>query len=389
MKRNLIIADNLDMAALFGTPDFERGYNTEGDVLTQTIDGRDLNEIWDEFNQTLGQWNAGRSALVSALSFAVTNPVEDVPQVSNIDFEVASEFGEPVGVRGADYFSLGYDFEWYDVAARFTWKYLAEATAGQVESVHQMILEADNRLVLRHVLRAIFNNNNRTADIRSQSFNVYALYNNDGTTPPPYEDEVFTSTHNHYLTSGASTVDSGDLDEMAEQLTHHGYGRQAGSQMVLMVHRTQLATIRTFRVASGDSYDWIPAAGGAPWLLPTNTGGVVFPQGSAIPPTVNGLTVVGGYGPWLIVESGYIPSGYMLGFASGGQNNAGNLVGFRQHQNEALRGLRIVKGRTPDYPLIDSFYNRGFGTGIRQRGAGVVMQIKSGGGGYDIPAAYA
>jgi hypothetical protein len=50
--------------------------------------------------------------------------------------------------------------------------------------------------------------------------------------------------------------------------------------------------------------------------------------------------------------------------------------------------LRLVKGRTPDYPLIDSFYNRGFGTGIRHRGAGVVMQITASGT-YTIPAAYA
>ena len=27
------------------------------------------------------------------------------------------------------YFSLAYDFKWYDVATRFTWKFLAEATA--------------------------------------------------------------------------------------------------------------------------------------------------------------------------------------------------------------------------------------------------------------------
>jgi hypothetical protein len=385
---DLFIADSLDLSGVFDPLLFERGYNTEGDVLTQTLDGRDLNSIWTEFNQTLGAWNAGRSLLVSALSFNVSAPVEDVPQVSNVDFEEATEFGVPVGVRGADFFSLGYDFKWYDVAARFTWKFLAEATAGQVESVHQTVLEADNRLVFTKVLRSIFNNVNRTADIRGQAFNVYALYNNDGTTPPPYEDTTHASTHNHYLVSGGATVVSGDLDDMEEQLVHHGYGRQAGSQMVLMVNRVQLAVIRTFRVASGDTYDYVPAAGGAPWLLPTNTGGPVFPQGGAIPSQVNGLDVSGAYGPWLIVESGYIPSGYMLGFASGGSNNAGNLVGIREHSNAALRGLRIVKGREPDYPLIDSYYNRGFGTGIRQRGAGVVMQVKASGS-YDIPAAYA
>jgi hypothetical protein len=368
-------------------PDFEYGYNTEGDVLTMTLDGRDLNEIWADFNASILRWNAGRDLMVSALTFEVTFPVEDVPQVANVDFEEASEFGVPKGVRGGAYFSLGYDFKWYDVGEKFTWKYLAEATSGQVESVHNAVLEADNRLLFRKVMRAIFSNVNRTADIRNQSFNVYALYNADGTVPPPYEFTTFDGTHNHYLVSGAATVTFGDLDEMEEHLVHHGYGRQAGSQMILMVNRVQLATIRTFRVATGASYDFVPGNGQAPWLLPTNTGGVVFPQGSAIPSQVNGMPVAGAYGPWIIVETGYVPAGYMLGFASGGINNAGNLVGLREHQNPALRGLRQVKGREPDYPLIDSYYNRGFGTGIRQRGAGVVMQIKASGT-YDIPTVY-
>lgn len=363
------------------------GYNTEGDVITQTVDGRDLNEVWREFQQSLQAWNTARTNLVQALTFQVINPVEDVPQLAFEDFEEASEFGEPKGIKGGGYFSLGYDFKWYDLAARFTWKYLAEAGAAQVESVHNMVLEADNRLVFNKVLKALFNNVNRTADIHGTNYNVYALYNNDGTTPPPYKTYTHTSSHNHYLASGGATVDSGDLDAMELELMHHGYGRQAGATMILLVNRQEMNTIRNFRVASSASYDFIPASGQLPWLLPTNTGGVVVPQGTPIPSVVQGLQVAGRYGPWLVVEEDYIPAGYMVGFATGGENNANNPVGIREHQNPALRGLRLVKGRTPDYPLIDSFYNRGFGTGIRQRGAAAVMKITA--GAYTIPTAYA
>lgn len=377
-----------DLSAAFGLAAAARGVNTEGDVLTQTIDGRDLNEIWAEFQQTLLAWNAGRDALIGALTFNVSQPIEDVPQVSLDDFEEASEFGLPKSVRGADYFSMGYDFRWYDIAERYTWKYLAEATAAQVASVHNIVLEADNRLVFTKVLKAIFNNVNRTANIRGQNFTVYPFYNADGTVPPAYGPYTFTGSENHYITSGAATVDSGDLDAMATKLNQKGYGRLQGSQMILLVNTAQMQTIRTFRVSTGSSYDFIAASGQAPWLLPTNTGGVVYPQGSAIPSNVNGLPVTGAYGPWLIVENDYIPSGYMLGFATGGQMNATNPVGVREHQNPALRGLRLVKGRQADYPLVDAVYNRGFGTGIRHRGAGVVMQITASGS-YTIPSAYA
>lgn len=386
----LVPEDQFNLLSAFDdtiAPAGARGYNTEGDVLTQTIDGRDLNGVWQDFQDAIAAWNAGRSQLVSALTFNVQNPVEDVPQLALDDFEEASEFGEPKSIRGGNFFSLGFDFKWYDVAARFTWKYLAEATAIQVESVHNMVLEADNRLMFQKVLKQLFNNTNKVASIRGNNYTVYPFYNNDGTVPPQFQNTTFTSTHQHYITSGAATVDGQDLVDLEALVSEHGYGALQGSQLILLVNRQQMATIRTFRVSTGSPYDFIAASGGAPWLLPTSTGGVVFPQGSAIPSQINGLTVQGAFGPWLIVENGYIPAGYMVGFATGGENQANNPVGIREHQNPALRGLRLVKGRTADYPLIDSFYNRGFGTGIRQRGAGAVMQITAAGS-YTIPAAY-
>jgi len=366
----------------------DRGTNTEGNVITQTVDGRDLNEIWSEMQSALNAWNAGRSALVSALTFNVQNPIEDVAQAAIEDFEEASEFGEPRGIGGGTWFSMGYDFKWFDVAVRYTWKFLAEATSGQVTQLHNQVLEADNRLVFNKILKSIFNNVNRTTNIRGNNYNVYAFYNNDGTTPPSFKNYTFTSTHDHYLVSGGSAIDSGDLDTIDLHLSHHGYGAAEGSTMIVLVNRQELNVIRSLRVASGASYDFIAGNGQPPWLLPTNTGGVVFPQGESIPPTVNGLNVVGRYGPLLIVQEDYIPAGYVLAFSTGGDNQASNPVGIREHQNAALRGLRLVKGAQPDYPLVDSFYNRGFGTGIRHRGAGLVMQIKASGT-YDIPSAYA
>lgn len=393
-KLDIVTAEDLfDMREAFGSSSiaerqFARGYNTEGDVLTQTVDGRDLNEVWREFQQALAAWNAGRTALINALTFEVTNPVEDVPQLVVDDFEEASEFGEPKSIRGEGFFQMGYDFKWYDVAVRYTWKYLAEASAAQVENRFNQVMEADNRLMFNGIMRAIFNNVNRTATIRGNNFNVYALYNGDGTVPPPYGPNTFSGSESHYMTSGAGTVDAGDLVDMDTKLALKGYGVSNGARQILLVNRAQTATIRNFRVATGAAYDFIPVNGGAPWLLPTNTGGVVSPQGSTNTSDWNGLPVIGVFGPWAIIENDYIPAGYMLGISSGGAQSVNNVVGLREHQNPGLRGLRLIKGRDSDYPLVDSFYGRGFGTGIRHRGAAVVMQITASGT-YTIPAAWA
>lgn len=361
-----------------------RGYNTAGDVITQTADGRNLNDIWAEFQATLDLHNQFRQRLVEFLTFPVQQPIEDVPQISGDDFEEASEFGIPKAIRGGDYFSMGYDFRWYDLRIAYTWQYLAEATAAQVESLNNMALEADNRLVFNKVLRAVFNNVTRSASIRQQNINVYPFYNGDSTVPPSFKTYTHASGHNHYLVSGGATVDAGDLDDIANHLKHHGYGTQNGARLFLLANSAQVATIRTFRVATGSAYDFIPAQGQPPFLLPTNTGGIAGTQPGA---EFAGLTVAGTYGPWLVIEEDYVPAGYLFGFATGGQLQATNPVGVREHANAGLRGLRLVKGADNDYPLIDSYYNHGFGTGVRHRGAGVVMQIKASGT-YDIPAAY-
>lgn len=362
-----------------------RGIMTQGDVLTQTIDGRDLNEMWNDFIRALNAFNTRRSQIVDLLSFGVNSPVEDVPQVAGDDFEEASEFGLPKKIRGGAFFNLAYDFRWYDVGIGFTWQFLAESTAQQVDSVNNQVFEADNRLMFSKVLKRIFNNTGGVTTIRQNTFNVYPFYNGDATVPPPWKTTVHTAPHSHYLALGVPPLTSADLDAMEDHLKHHGYGRQNGSRLIMLVNSAEMAVIRNFRVATGSGYDFIPAAGQPPWLLPSNTGGVVIPQGLGIPNQVGGIEIAGRYGSWLIAEEDYIPAGYLFGFATGGDNQATNPVGIREHQNRGLRGLRLVKGRDSDYPLVDAYYQRGFGTGVRHRGAGVVGQLAAS---YTIPTAY-
>jgi hypothetical protein len=371
--------------ALSGAMPTPQGYNAANDLITTTADGFDLNNIWNEFQAAVSLINAQRDVFIDLLTFPVTELIERVPQIQYANFEKASEYGEPRGIRPAGaFFNLGYDFDWYDIGARFTWKFLADAPASQIEAINAQVLEADNNLMFQGVMKAIFNNVNRVADINGQAVNVYPLYNADGTVPPPYKTNTFTGSETHYITSGNATVQHDDLTDMYEKLRAKGYSQENGVKHVLFVNRQQGNTIRTFRVASGATYDFIPAIGTPASYLPID---VVLFGGSQPQNTYAGLSAIGSYGPWLIVEDDFIPVGYMLGIGSGGRANLRNLVGLREHQNTQLRGLRLVKGAVPDYPLIDSFYQRGFGTGVRQRGGGVVMQVTASGT-YTIPTIY-
>lgn len=384
----LVTAEYLGMQQLFMGG--ERGYHTAADILTQTVDGRDLNAMWDEVQATLQIWNARRQTLVDLLTFPVQTVIEDVPHISTDDFEEASEMGVPKSIRPTmGYFSMAYDFKWYDIATRFTWKFLADATARQVEAAHQAVLEADNRLVFRKVMNTLFRPTNRATNINQNNYTVFALYNGDGTVPPDYAGNTFDGTHTHYLVSGAAVIDSGDLDALIEHLRHHGYSAANGTELMLLANPSECTEIRKFRMNQVNNNgaiaqnDFVPAVGAAPQILTSQ--GLLGSQPSN---SRNGMQIIGQYGDLLIAMEDYIPAGYVVIVGSGGAGNLKNPIGIREHANTGLRGLRLVQGPNTNYPLQDSYYQRGFGTGIRQRGGAAVMQIKATGS-YAAPALYA
>lgn len=387
----LITLDSLGIYTdIFGADLGGKGINSRGDIVTRTADGHDLNAIWDEFQATLNVWNAGRSKIVDILTYPVQQLIEDVPVVGGGDFEKASEFGVPKAIRaGVDFFWMGYDFDWYDLAARFTWMFLADAPRSRVEALHASALEADNRLVFKKVLGTLFSNANRDASIDGQPVTVYSLYNGtDGMVPPEYKGKTFTSAHSHYLVSGAVKIDSEDVENLIDTIAEHGYGPAEGSQIVILMNKQEVDEVRRFRANTVNNnsksalYDFIPASTQPTLILPSN--GLL---GNLPPTTWQGLAVTGSYGNALIIEEAYIPAGYVVAFATGGQANLKNPIGLREHANPSMRGLRLINGEKAGFPIINSYYQRGFGTGIRNRGAAAIMQVKASGS-YTAPTQY-
>jgi hypothetical protein len=371
-----------------------RGYNSSADILTKTKDGRDLNALWAEYQAVITEWNSQRSSMVQFLTYPVVNIVEEVPVIgSGTDFELASEYGVPKAGRPTmSSYSVGFPFDWYDLATRFTWQFLADATQEQVDANANAALEADNRLVFNKTMRRLFDPANTTADIQGNNFNVYAFWNADGNVPPDYRGNTFTGSHTHYMTTNGATLDAQDLDDLIDNVGHHGYTPANGFRVVVMINKAQSPRIRAFRSAASNggvadathgNYDFIPSLGTAAMLLPQNQ----ILLGTQVGNTLEGFNVIGSYGDVLIVEDDYIPSGYLLCFATGGPDNLQNPLGVRQHANPELQGMRLVKGPIPDYPLIDAYYIRGFGLGVRHRGAAAIMQIVVGTT-YTQPATY-
>lgn len=330
-----------------------QGYSTQGDVLVnRTADRIDLNVVWDTIRSATEEFNRHRSALSKLLCFPTTDTGDAVPQsVESGSFEKATEFGVPVAARTGTALPVGYDFGDYDRRGAFTWRFLRGATAKQIYTVTNDILTADNKLVSGLILRRLFDN---TPGINEFGTTVYSAYNGDAQVPPSYLGNSFTAPHTHYLPSGSNQLDSSDIEMLMDHVTEHSYGVTANSKLLILCNRSESQVIQSWRAGIENAntakarFDFVPSAL-APAFLTTE-----HVIGTTAPDQINGLPCYGSYGPGLLIESAYIPAGWVAVVATGGPDSNINPIALREHENPAYRGLRHIPG-PGNYPLTESF----------------------------------
>lgn len=349
-----------------------RGFNVASDVIKTTVDGYDLNKIWTDLTQVLQGFNASKTPLLNLLTVDTTASADAFPlDGGKMSFERASEFGTPKsGKADPKYFIAGYDLDWYDLALRFTSSFLRDATAEQIKSQHMAAQAASDdlnfSLAMAELLTPTVLGARATNPEDQTRYSLYSGQTDD--TPPVYKGRTFTAAHTHYLTTQSADMDGNDLEVVIEHVAHHGYGVEAGEQLVVIVHPNQGKVIRGFRTTNGAPYDFIPAQGGVPYITSESIVGQL-PTGS-----FNGLSVIGSFGKALIVETYDAFPGYVLGLAYSGISNSRNVLARRSHVRADFKGLRMLPGPS-NYPLNESTYAVGVGFGVRNRGAAAVIQV--------------
>lgn len=388
-----------------------KGYSASGDILTRTRDGQDLNAIWNTYQELLAAFNAQRQPLVDLLSFTTNTVIEDIVQPGSESFEEATEFGIPTAIRPQPTpTARAYPFKWYDTRTAYTFQFLAGgpgqaegASSAQLDAHLSTVMEADNKLQFQQVMKALFNNVNRSVLIDGVTFPVTALYNADGQYIPDVDGKSFNAaTHTHYLSSGANTgqtaFDPQDVLDVARTVEEHGYNRANGYNILIVMNPDDANAsvakyVRNTVFASGGAttvtslYDFIPSQGANLTMqLPPG-----YTLAGGLPPNqFAGLNVAGSWGPYLIVTANQIPTGYMVAVATRGAGTTSNVIGIREHSNPGLRGLVLRPGNTSaQYPLIDSYFIRGLGTAVGPRGAAAIMKLDATGGPYTVPPLYA
>lgn len=360
-----------------------RGYSTEGDVLVKkTADGVDLNVIWDQLKGAIDEYNRHQGALVSLLTFKTTAIGDAVPQGADLPkFERATEFGIPASIQQGTALPVAYSLDDHDLRIGATFRFLRAATAQQVRDLMNTGLAADQKLQTELVLSRLFD---PTEDVSPEGAPIYGLWNGSGTmVPPSYMGTDFAASHQHYLVSGASSLDSEDVEVLINHVQEHGYGLDPGTRILILCSHAEADVIMGFRAGVQNNntkvakYDAVPSASAPPYLTDQTL------VGDRAPDKLGNLPILGSYGRAWIAESPLVPPGYVAAFVTGGSNSNSNVIGFREWPQKEYQGLRLIPGIGP-YPMKDSFLTRSCGVGVRQRGGAVVLQIKPSGS-FDIP----
>lgn len=360
-----------------GTQPGQYGYVSSGDALGQLADGVPFSDVWGDYQAAMSVWNEHRSRIVSLLSFSTVLQGEAVPQNMSVpSFERATEFGiAKAAGTPVDALILGYQFHDHHLRNGFSWRFLRNASRGQVDTIIDSVLAADNQLTTGTILRRLFD----PAQKQNESGHaVYGLWTGaDGLAPPPHLGRSFSPSESHYVASGANLIDSSDIEDAFKLITRKGYGtKETGSQLIILANPDQAERIAGWRAGFESrpssnilaSYDFVPSVSAPPYLTQDTI------VGDPAPAEYNGLPVTGSYGPAFLVESNFCPSGYVAVFATNGPNHSRNAIGFREHPNPSFQGLLLYPGTGP-YPLVDSHNERGFGVGVRHRSAAVAIQI--------------
>jgi hypothetical protein len=87
---------------------------------------------------------------------------------------------------------------------------------------------------------------------------------------------------------------------------------------------------------------------------------------------------LGSYGPTWLAQSNFIPKNYVSVVATSGPNSENNAVGMRIHELPEHQGLKLIPGNHQNLPLVESFYTRCFGVGVRHRSAAVCIFVDPG-----------
>lgn len=252
----------------------------------------------------------------------------------------------------------------------------AYMTAGHLNNHMLTMRVRDMNNVRFEVLRALFNNTQRTfEDDHYGNLLIEPFANGDAVVYPPVFGSESQTTDNHYLASGYAASGISDTNNpfvtIRKELEEH-FGTPAGfGNTVAFINDAQVDKVE-------DLTDYVPLDDR---FVKPGQDTATLADGL---PTVPGRIIGRSNGVW-IVEWRWIPANYILAIDLDQPRPLKRRV---DPAGTGLpRGLSLIT-ESDEYPFAKAHYRHRFGLGVANRLNGVAMELTADAS-YDIPAAYA
>ena len=326
-----------------------------------TSDNVDWNDVWlGELAPSLDMYNNEEGLDFRAL---LTSDSDDT--LKNINIPNSSMFGRmgEISTPDAKQIKRG---KWHAVTDEFggaygyTFTSLKDMDLSAIRDTQAMMFDMDRKTMRFEIVKSIMINNGATAEcLWNGSFSTLENI----TVPPPQLANTFAAAHTHYVVSGATTfTDLTFITTAAAHIREHGYEGRIVCFFNIAQEKevVDYLSITSTSVVVANPITNVMGAEGIDWVGRLN--GVDF------------------------VRTAAMPASYCL-FA--GVDTPGNntLAKFVQSHNTSYRGLILMRGSNPDYPIIESYYLRWFGSKVYNRSLGVAGYLAASGS-YVNPTYY-
>lgn len=336
-----------------------RGFNDTRD-LTTTTDGVPFLRMYDDIQAALNDYNSNEGFLRTNLTFTTTDEkIKEGLNQNQMQFQRSAEYGRPDRQRISQAERERYiPLEDFDLGLGFTRKYLALASSSQIALQVDEATRADQELIIRSIMQQLL----RTENLTNGSVYYKAFWNADGDAPPRYVDTTFTGTHTHYLTS--ATVTLALIQSMRLKLVEHGLD----TSRELWINSAQQTAVEALT-------GYVPVLSRDQLLITNSNPFNATNQEIALVDPTQFIGVIEGF---RVRVYSWMPAGYMFAYdaAPGG---LGKPLAWREYPVASLRGLQLFnEDPNATFPLINSFFFRGFGLAALDRNNGVAAQVTAG-----------
>lgn len=317
---------------------------------TTTIVQFGEDRAWDAVSVALEAHNRIMNEMIGDLAEPTADRLRRTGGDSTMTAQELDEYGVPAPQKISAGANVGFPLRRQGNALQWTRDWMMNRTPAELAAQVNAIMDADRRMIIRDIKRALFYATNYTFTDRlidNVELPVKRLANADSHPIPPDPDgEAFdASTHTHYLARAGGAVAQSDITGLLDTVREHF----SIGELVLEINAAQEAAVRAFA-------DFVPYYDQRVIVANDVTRGAV------------GLDVVNTNDRAIGILAGaevrvrpYVPSGYYVARIIGQPP----LV-VRTRTGQGVGALELV-GDWDQYPLRANIWRRDYGFGVQNR----------------------